>query len=129
MMHKILVVEDDVEDQILFLETIYSIDPDFECHCVNNGAEAIDFLNNTLTLPSVILLDLNMPLMNGYAFLEKVKTLREFADIPVFIFTTSKSAQDRERTKMLGAEGFFSKPNTLLDLRNNLHQVLFSNCY
>jgi CheY-like chemotaxis protein len=126
MIHKILVVEDDVEDQILFLETIYSIDPDFECHCVNNGAEAIDFLNNTITLPSVILLDLNMPLMNGYVFLEKIKAMRDFANIPVFIFTTSRSPQDKERTKKLGAEGFFSKPNTLLDLRNNLHQVLFT---
>jgi CheY-like chemotaxis protein len=129
MTHKILVVEDDVEDQILFLETIYSIDPSFECHCVNNGAEGIDFLMNTITLPSVILLDLNMPLMNGYAFLEKVKTMPDFAHIPIFIFTTSRSPQDKERTKNLGAEGFFSKPNTLVDLRNNLHQVLFSNSY
>lgn len=125
MTHKILIVEDDSDDQLLFIETISSIDPFFECHTVDNGSEALDFLHNTTTLPSLILLDLNMPLMNGYEFLEKVKKIDRLKDIPVVIFSTSKSPQDIQRTQKLGAKSFFTKAFDLDVLKADLTKVLF----
>lgn len=125
MTHKILIVEDDIDDQILFIETIHSIDPFFECDTVGNGAEGINYLLNTNTLPSLILLDLNMPLMNGYEFLENIKKMDAFKNIPVTIFSTSNAPQDIERTRRLGAKSFFKKSTTLGELKFNLIKVLF----
>lgn len=126
MSHKILIVEDDIDDQIFFIEAINSIDQYFECVTVGNGAEALDHLNNTNTLPSIILLDLNMPLMNGYVFLEKVKEIPDFKKIPVVIFSTSASPNDRDRTKKLGATSFFTKSSNMADLKTALTKILYS---
>jgi CheY-like chemotaxis protein len=129
MAHKILIVEDDIDDQVLFIETIGSIDPFIECTTVGNGAEALDHLKHTNTLPSLILLDLNMPLMNGYDFLEKINKMDEFFEIPVVIFSTSTSTKDKERTIKLGAKSFFTKSNNIKDLRSNLVSVLYAKTY
>ena len=126
MSHKILIVEDDIDDQIFFIEAINSIDPYFECVTVGNGAEALDHLSNTNTLPSIILLDLNMPLMNGYVFLEKIKAISDFKNIPVTIFSTSTSVKDQARTKKLGAKSFFTKSENTTDLKVALTKILYS---
>ena len=125
MKHKVLIVEDDIDDQLLFTETIHDIDPSYECACVGNGAEAISYLENTVTLPSIILLDLNMPLMNGFDFLETIKKMENFRNLPVVIFSTSSAIQDMQRTKRLGATSFFTKSNHIKEMRINLIKVLF----
>lgn len=125
MKHKVLIVEDDIDDQIIFTEILNDIDPSFETACVGNGAEALDYLESTNTLPSLILLDLNMPLMNGYDFLEKMKKILVFKNIPVVIFSTSSAVKDIERTRKLGARSFFTKSISLEEMRNNLVKVLF----
>ena len=125
MKHKILIVDDDEDDQLLFVETILTIDPFFLCDSVGNGSEALTYLQNTNTLPSLILLDLNMPLMNGYIFLEKLKKIDDLKHIPVAIFSTSKSLQDKEITRKLGADYFFTKPGDINVLKNDLIKVLF----
>lgn len=125
MFHKILIVEDDVDDQLFFFEAIASIDPSYECAAVGDGMEALDHLNNTNTLPSIILLDLNMPLMNGYEFLEKVKKIYEFRDIPVIVFSTSTLSNDAEKAKRLGAQRFYTKPRDVKELKQMLIEVLF----
>ncbi|RZJ31143.1 MAG: response regulator [Flavobacterium sp.] len=123
MAHKVLIIEDDVEDQILFVETIQEIDEFCQCECAGNGSEGIDYLLNTNTLPSIILLDLNMPLMNGFEFLEKVKKMDDFRHIPIYIFSTSKSMQDEAKTRKLGAKSYFMKPNNIPALRESLNKV------
>lgn len=125
MIHKILIIEDDVEDQILFVETIHEIDSFYVCNCVGNGAEGLNFLKNTATLPSLILLDLNMPLMNGFEFLKKVQEMNEFKNIPIYIFSTSGSHHDQAQTLKLGAKGFFTKPNNVAALKASLNNIFF----
>lgn len=83
----ILVVEDD-HDISEAIESIIS-DENIKIKCVFNGNEALDFLNTTNELPSLILLDLMMPKMNGYQFREAQLADPRFAYIPVIIFTAS----------------------------------------
>ena len=125
MAHKILIVEDDVDDQILFVEAITSIDSSYDCVAVGNGMEGLEHLTNTNTLPSLVLLDLNMPLMNGYEFLEKVKRDIYFKDIPIVVFSTSNAVNDRVKTTSLGAVRFFTKPKSVSDLKVKLIEILF----
>jgi len=77
---------------------------------VSDGAEALNKLHGKL-LPDVILLDINMPKMNGFEFLTQLKADAQFSHIPVFIITTSDSAQDREATDAYSCVvGYFVKP-------------------
>lgn len=93
----ILHVDDDPDDHLMVKEIIGEIDPAFVLHTAQNGIKALDYLMLAKLfneLPCLIILDLNMPVMNGY---ETYKALRKdpvFANIPVVIFTTSFQRRD-----------------------------------
>jgi CheY-like chemotaxis protein len=78
-----------------------------------NGEEALELLRSGPTrapLPGLILLDLNMPVMNGFEFLEIQKSDRDLRRIPVVVVTSSCQESDRRRSYELGAAGFLTKP-------------------
>jgi CheY-like chemotaxis protein len=76
-----------------------------------NGEEALSFLSNEKNeKPSIILLDLNMPKMNGIEFLKIVKQDDLLKRIPVIVLTTSKEEQDRVESFKLGVAGYMIKP-------------------
>lgn len=94
-----------------------------------NGEEALDLLlgrngaEALRPLPEVILLDLNMPRMNGHEFLAELRANPEFQDISVFITTTSGMDMDRLNTQNLGVSGYILKPldfETGADLSDSL---------
>ncbi len=123
-MHKILLVDDDEDDQSFFLDALHTINKSLHCEVANNGLEAIAHLKTTPPLPSLIFLDLNMPMMNGYDCLEQIKNQQDFKEIPVVIFTTSNNAKDRDRTKKLGAKTFLTKTSDLHQMRSQLNEIL-----
>ena len=78
---------------------------------VNNGEEALKYLGEKYPmLPSIILLDINMPRMNGIEFLKYAKADERFKRIPVIILTTSKEEQDRYASFNLSVAGYMVKP-------------------
>ena len=78
---------------------------------VNNGEEALAFLRNGQNeMPCIILLDLNMPKMNGIEFLKIAKKDDLLKSIPVIVLTTSKDEHDRFETFNLGVAGYMIKP-------------------
>jgi CheY-like chemotaxis protein len=111
----VLYVEDDVDDQQLFVEVLNTVNPDFECYTAADGEEALDLLNN-IDIPVCIYVDVNMPRMNGLEFLKALKLHPRFSQIPVFILTTSKSANDELTATALGAKQYIIKPNSYRDL-------------
>jgi CheY-like chemotaxis protein len=66
--------------------------------------------------PSIVMLDLNMPMMSGVEVLQRMRSLRELDAVRVVVFTTSKSAADRERCLALGATAVISKPASFSEL-------------
>jgi len=107
----ILLVEDDVVDRMTVeraLKEIHVLNP---LHIVENGEAALEFLRDPANeKPGIILLDLNMPKMNGIEFLQVVKNDDAFKRIPVIVLTTSKDEQDRVNTFDLGVAGYMIKP-------------------
>ncbi len=119
---RILLVDDDADDQLYFLDAISEISPDLECRVANNGVEAL--IKIQVPPPfDVIFLDLNMPIMNGFECLSNLKLLDNYRDIPVVIFTTSKNSQDIQRTKELGASLYFTKPTSFSMLCSKLKKI------
>jgi CheY-like chemotaxis protein len=121
-MKKILVVDDeaDVRDLIKagLNKTKYTI------QTAASGMEALDICKTDK--PDLILLDIAMPMMDGYQVCEKLKQDRETSDIPV-LFLTGKDLDPRriiERYEKLGACGYIPKPSTLKELVDKIQEIL-----
>jgi CheY-like chemotaxis protein len=124
---KILLVDDDKDDQVFFLDALTEINPAIACGIANNGLEAMDHLKSIPPPPSIIFLDLNMPYMNGFECLSAIKLDQKYKDIPVVIITTSNSALDREKSIKMGANTFMTKPSDFFKLKENIRKVLENN--
>lgn len=116
----ILLVEDDELDVISVQRSLRKIDQQYELLTAYNGIEALEMLHNALEketpLPDVILLDLNMPKMNGVEFLKALRKDDALKHIKVFVMTTSGDESDRKTTEQLGVSGYLIKP---LNFNNN----------
>lgn len=110
--HKpILLLEDDQVDAMTVKRAIKEIKVVNQLITVGNGEEGLDYLRNEDNeKPCVILLDLNMPKMNGLEFLKIVKQDSVFKSIPVIVLTTSNEDQDRIESFNYSVAGYIVKP-------------------
>jgi CheY-like chemotaxis protein len=120
---KVLLIEDDEDDQLIFNDVISEMQGAPECIMAANGLEAITLLNTMQPLPCIIFLDLNMPYISGFECLEKIKRNDMLAKIPVVIFTTSDSPFDKQKAKDLKADYYLTKTSDLTLLRSMLQDV------
>jgi CheY-like chemotaxis protein len=107
----IMLVEDDNVDAITVKRALQELKVTNPLVIQLNGEEALKYLqaeNNQR--PCVILLDLNMPKMNGIEFLKTVKANTELRQIPVVVLTTSKEERDKMESFQFSAAGFIVKP-------------------
>jgi CheY-like chemotaxis protein len=115
---EILMVDDNPADIDLTSEVLAQSKPHFHVNAVNDGVEAISFLRRegkyaTAPVPDLVVLDLNMPRMDGCEVLSNIKTDPALAKIPVVIFTTSQANNDISRSYKLGANCYLRKPGNL----------------
>ena len=109
----ILVVEDDPVDQEMIVLAFKRASVKNKLITKSNGQEALDYLlapRRESVLPAVIILDLNMPHMDGFEFLRRIKTEPRFAAIPVVVLTTSQFDRDLTQSYELGASSCLTKP-------------------
>lgn len=119
----ILLVDDDRDDHDFFSIALDSITN----RVINltwkvNGVEAIRFLESETSQPDLIIMDLNMPLKDGFQTLSEIKNNKRLSHIPVHIFTTS--ADHSAKCKQLGCTGYFSKPVSLDGYRSSIQKML-----
>ena len=106
----ILVVEDDEVDVMTIKRAMKEIHVTNPVEVRWNGEEALDYLQGERELPGIVLLDLNMPRMNGMEFLQHVRSDERLKRIPVVVLTTSREEQDRFSSFNLGVAGYMIKP-------------------
>lgn len=107
----ILLVEDDRVDAMSVQRALHDIGVTNLLAIARNGQEALAYLEgNEQDRPCLILLDLNMPRINGLEFLHSVKADDRFRQIPVVVLTTSRDEQDKQASYTLGAAGYILKP-------------------
>jgi CheY-like chemotaxis protein len=135
----ILLVEDDTLDVMDAKRTLEKMNVLHIMRVAKNGEDALAFLQKADSgleaKPDVVLLDLNMPKMNGIEFLSKVRTQEQWKNLKVFILTTSEEKEDRTQTKELGVSGYIVKPlkfnnpssidsfNLMIDLLNIKNRI------
>lgn len=113
MIHRkpILLVDDDRVDVMTTKRALKDINVTNPVYTAGNGEEAIELLRDGKTeKPGVILLDLNMPRMNGIEFLKVIKNDDTLKRIPVVVLTTSKEEEDKVESFSLGVAGYMIKP-------------------
>ena len=114
----ILVVEDDPADREMIELAFKRAAVENPVVAVSDGQEALDYLNaqgrfrerRPQDVPSVIILDLDMPLMGGHEFLVLIKAIPHLALIPIVVLTTSQFDQDLIQSYALGANSCITKP-------------------
>jgi CheY-like chemotaxis protein len=112
----ILIADDDPEDRQLIKEALEESRLLNEVQFVGDGEELLAHLEKSQTLPGLILLDLNMPRMDGREALKEIKSNPKYRAIPVVVLTTSKAEEDVYRTYNLGVNSFVTKPVTFSSL-------------
>ncbi len=116
----ILMADDDPDDQLLTRDALAESRLRNELRFVNDGVELLDYLRNRdqfadparFPRPGLILLDLNMPRMDGREALRQIRADRKLRAIPVVVLTTSQAHEDVVRSYELGVNSFIRKPVT-----------------
>lgn len=134
----IMLIEDDALDQIEVQRILDKKSIHYRIKIASNGEAALAMLRETDSpiyngLPDLILLDLNMPMMNGFEFLEALRKEKKFKNIKIFVLTTSDEKEDKLAAEQFGVSGFITKPlklespssldafNLMIDLMNLQH--------
>jgi CheY-like chemotaxis protein len=126
MKQTVLMIDDDIDDVMLAKSTFEALKADVEFHYLLTPGDIIQFLNQNMNghLPDLILLDLNMPTKDGKAVLQELKANDDYSGIPVVIFTTSRSEEEKANCFRLKANSFVSKPVSF----NHWEPVMHSIC-
>lgn len=109
----IIVVDDDREDQLIMAEYFNEMGLEARVKFFDNGEVTINYLEgykDDSTLPQLIVLDLNMPVLNGTQTLLHLKRDARYKHIPVIIFSTSENEDERRKCLSFGAVDYLVKP-------------------
>jgi CheY-like chemotaxis protein len=109
----ILIADDDQEDRYLLHTAFEEIGRSNDIYLVENGLQVFTYLDSSMeqtNMPSLIVLDLNMPILNGMETLSRLKAHNLYKNIPVIMFTTSVHEVEKERCLAIGAADFIKKP-------------------
>lgn len=124
----VLCVDDDPDDQMMVLDTILELDSTIRVASALNGVEAMSFLYGARErgeLPSLVIMDINMPLMDGKQALTLIKKDKDLSRIPVVLFTTSSSDLDKAFAARHDVE-LITKPIKYEELHNFIKRILSS---
>ena len=109
----VLLVEDNPDDVVMIREAFEQSLTPIQLYVVSHGEQAIKFVRRTDTdalRPSLILLDLNLPIRNGLDVLAELKSDTEFLSIPIVVLTTSQAPNDIQQCYSLHANAYIIKP-------------------
>ncbi|WP_135228990.1 response regulator [Deinococcus fonticola] len=122
----LLLADDSPADLLLVEMALEASGLTYTLHAALDGADALQTLQDQLnagTLPDYLLLDLNMPHLDGFEVLTRLQAAPALAVLPVIVLSTSGARHDRQRAQTLGAKAFLTKPLNFADLVGLLQQL------
>src|SRR6478672_13611033 len=128
--NRILCVDDDADDLLFLSQAINDVSPETEIVQALNGIEALNYLNeikrDNSPLPCLIVLDLNMPLLNGMDTFDRIKADPELLEVPVVVFTSSRNPRDKAHFLKFNVQ-LFTKPDNIIQFSHIVSNLL-SHC-
>ncbi len=123
MSNKIVIVDDEVHIRTLLEQSLEELEEgyDVEVHVAENGQEGLDLIKSVH--PGLVLLDVMMPMMNGYDVCQAVRKDSEFDDVKIILLTAKGQEADRDRGIAVGATQYMTKPfdpDELLDVAKEM---------
>lgn len=114
----VLIVDDNETDVFLTRRCYEKSNLRNEFIWLSSGADVLDYLGKVerseAPMPALVLLDVNMPGMDGFETLKKIRARKLFSDVPImFMFTNSNDPTDEQRAREYGADGFLTKPDDI----------------
>lgn len=122
----VLWADDDMDDLMLMRHVLQDLGNEYNITEVHNGQEALEYLQHAKeveNLPCLIILDMNMPVLDGKETLTRLKKDETLREIPVVFFTTSNSQIDKLYCKHNGVE-MITKPPQYANLKDAVHKLL-----
>jgi CheY-like chemotaxis protein len=119
--------DDDADDRLLMIEAIKAIDPNIEVVELENGQELLSVLKSQTILDRcLIILDMNMPKMNGLETLSNLRSIPHLSALPTFMLSTSGNPDMTDFAKKLGAIDYLIKPCTMDGLIELFRQLIIA---
>jgi len=112
---RILLIDDDKDDQGLFCEAVKQVSDEIICDTADNGIEGLELLDSYERLPAVVFLDINMPLMDGRETLKIIRSTPKLKDLPVVMYSTSNDVDEVARFRGMKAK-YAVKPTSFQSL-------------
>ncbi|QKZ12922.1 response regulator [Spirosoma sp. KUDC1026] len=110
LIHSIFVADDDEDDHYLLQTAFQAHCPACQLQFANDGLKLLDLLSSHILSPSLIILDLNMPRLDGFETLQILRHNPLYTQTPIVILTTSDNQSDRRQAFELQASEFVTKP-------------------
>lgn len=122
----IIIIEDDADDQEVLTEIFKKLNYPNEVVFFFDGQEALDFIDESSDLPFLILSDINMPKLNGFALREKLKTDAKLniKCIPYLFFSTASNQKSVIEAYSLSVQGFFVKQSSMVELEKTIFAIM-----
>jgi len=122
----VIIIEDDTDDQEMLQDVFDKLDYGNKVIFFPDGEQALEFLNRTDISPFLILSDINMPKLDGFALREKIKTDAELdiKCIPYLFFTTASNQKSVIDAYSLSVQGFFVKQNKFSELEKTISVIM-----
>jgi CheY-like chemotaxis protein len=118
-----LLIDDDIDDHLFFKMAVERIDAVVKCEFAHDGLAALERLTDVNFKPDVILIDINMPRMNGLDCLREIKKIEHLKDVPVYMYSTSADSSLRQGFVKLGAIDVIRKLPSVALLRERLTKI------
>jgi CheY-like chemotaxis protein len=113
----ILYVDDDADDRDIFSQAVKGVSPEVNVVFAENGVQALDYLQATLNsdarLPCLMVLDINMPVLDGKETYQRVQKDERLQSLPVIVFTSSQRPADKQLFNSMGVE-LIVKPSDMV---------------
>lgn len=116
--------DDDPEDLEIFCDIIEELRANVTVYTMTKAQELLHKLQHPPPVAQILFLDINMPGINGFEVLEQLRADKQFATLPVVVFSTSDDPVTIERTRALGASYFVPKSSNFTTLKNSISHVI-----
>jgi CheY-like chemotaxis protein len=122
----ILIIEDDTDDQEMFTDAFYNLNYSNKLLFFTDGQKALDFLNGSDLVPFLILSDINIPKLDGFALRSKIKMDAELQVrcIPYIFFSTALNQKAVIDAYSMSVQGFFVKQNSVSELEKTITVIM-----